>query len=209
MENQYIKIEKTARYITIGNKDLANILIIALHGYGQLATFFSRNFNELDKNYYIIIPEGLHRFYNSGTSGRVGASWMTKEDRLIDIEDNMNFLNKLYESEECHLFKTKILIGFSQGASTGLRWLMHKPSLFQSYISWGSSISDDIEFESIKDVIPDKNFFVIGRKDPYFSDLQKQMVIDQYFDLGFEIIHFEGEHKIDKALLNTILKTFK
>src|SRR5690554_3872961 len=45
----------------------------------------------------------MHRFYRKGTQGRVGASWMTKEARLDDIEDNHKYLDKLAE----HLLKGK------------------------------------------------------------------------------------------------------
>ena len=32
-------------------------------------------------------PEGLSRFYLEGFSGKVGATWMTREDRLNDIDN--------------------------------------------------------------------------------------------------------------------------
>lgn len=209
MKNRTIKIEKTARYTTIGNKEKAKVLIVALHGYGQLSTYFSKHFNTLDERYYIIIPEGLSRFYISGTSGRVGSSWMTKEERLIDIEDNLNYLNKLYVSEECHLFKTKIMIGFSQGASTGFRWLINTPDFFQSFISWGSAIPDDLEFEKMKNVLPPMRFFVLGNNDPYFPEIQKDNVVMQYNQLDFKIITFNGEHKIDIPILKAVLNSIK
>ena len=91
MNIKTITVEKTARYITLGNKEKADVLIVALHGYGQLSAYFSKNFSKLDQRYFIVIPEGLSRFYLSGTCGRVGASWMSKEERLWDIRDNLNY----------------------------------------------------------------------------------------------------------------------
>ena len=42
--------------------------------------------------YTIIAPQGLHKFYLEGTSGRVGASWMTKENREDDIKNYLVYL---------------------------------------------------------------------------------------------------------------------
>ena len=92
-----IKISKTAKYTTYGNPDKASIIIFALHGYGQLVQFFIRKFQVLDaEQYFVVAPEGLHRFYLKGSSGRVGASWMTKEERQSDIEDYINYLDDLF-----------------------------------------------------------------------------------------------------------------
>jgi predicted esterase len=207
INNCKIKIQKTARYISIGNKEKATVFIMALHGYGQLVTFFSRHFEGLDEKYYIIIPEGLHRFYNSGSSGRVGASWMTKEDRLTDISDNLNFLNELYLKENNITFKERILLGFSQGAATAFRWKQNNSGLFSSFISWGSAIPD--EFEELNDgtFFKEKGYFVLGENDPYFKESSK--VIDDYDRRGFTIIKYQGAHKFEKEVLKMVLNDIK
>lgn len=205
----HFKIQKTARYVSIGNKEKATVFILALHGYGQLVTFFSRNFEGLDEKYYIIIPEGLHRFYNSGSSGRVGASWMTKEERLTDIDDNLNFLNDLYIRENSQAFKDRILFGFSQGAATAFRWKMSNPELFSSFISWGSAIPDDFDLNHSKPFLSRKNYFVIGNDDPLFSDTEKDEMLSNYEKIGFTAIYYNGAHKIDTEVLKKVLNRIK
>ncbi|MBK6951958.1 MAG: hypothetical protein IPH24_07885 [Crocinitomicaceae bacterium] len=96
MEHKLV-ISNTARYFSHGNPQAKN-LVVVLHGYGQLASYFIQKFEFLDpENYYVIAPEGLHRFYLNGTSGRVGASWMTKENREDDITNYLLYLNALLE----------------------------------------------------------------------------------------------------------------
>ncbi len=209
MKINNIIVEKTARYITIGNKEKANVLIIALHGYGHLTTFFSEYFKNLDERFYVIIPEGLNRFYISGTTGRVGASWMTKEERLIDIEDNLNYLNKLYRNEECKKFQIKILIGFSQGASTGFRWKIKNPELFEHFISWGSAIPNDLDYNWLKKSLTPNNYFVLGNEDPFFNQADREKVLQEYINLDFNIIKYEGEHKMNSEVLKSILVSIK
>ncbi|MDO7610183.1 MAG: hypothetical protein MUQ68_04950, partial [Crocinitomicaceae bacterium] len=84
---------KTYRYFTLGDKNKSKRLLIVLHGYGQLAKFFLRKFSMCSDSSFVVAPEGPHRFYRKGYSGRVGASWMTKEARDHDIKDNIIWLN--------------------------------------------------------------------------------------------------------------------
>ncbi len=126
-----IKTEKTAKIAVKGNLDSNKIksVIIALHGYGQLAEYFIRNFNFLDENNFIVIvPEALNRFYLNGFSGNVGASWMTKIQREDEINDQVTYLNniiQLYKNETWFKSSKKIVFGFSQGTAAAVRWLVN------------------------------------------------------------------------------------
>ncbi len=88
-----IVLQKHFRYHLSENYSSKRKLLIALHGYGQLAQYFAKKFDQLPKEYALLVPEGMHRFYLDGNSGRVGASWMTKEGREMDIDDNLHNLN--------------------------------------------------------------------------------------------------------------------
>lgn len=204
MEHQ-ITISKTARYYSYGNPETADNIWIVLHGYSQLAKFFIRKFHGLDpeKN-YIIAPEGFHRFYRNGTSGRVGATWMTKEARLDDISDNIDYLNQLAEKvlEEGN-FKRRILLGFSQGGATASRW--HNLGNFhaQHFILWGSVYAEDIKFDEDKPgLFQSDNYFVVGREDVYFKERLGE-VIDYLNDQEFitNITLYDGGHDIDEDTL--------
>lgn len=209
MEHQF-KIEKTTRYFTHGNPKTANNIWIVLHGYGQLPYYFIRKFESLDpKENFVIAPEGMHRFYLEGTSGRVGASWMTKEARLDDIEDNIKYLDSLAN----HLmnnrnYEKKILLGFSQGGATATRW--HESGNFKAdvFVLWASVFPPDLDFDPKQSsLMKSKNFFVLGKNDPYFKGKEselKKLFMSQKFN--FEIVDFDGKHDITKEPLNEILK---
>ena len=98
-------LQKHFRYYLSENYSHKKKLLIALHGYGQLAQYFAKKFDQLPEDYALLVPEGMHRFYLQGSSGRVGASWMTKDGREFDIEDNLNYLNQLLSHVmENHVF---------------------------------------------------------------------------------------------------------
>src|SRR5689334_7771778 len=104
MRQQEITFNFKARYYKLGEINSSTKAIwFVLHGYGQLAQYFLRKFRILEKyNICVIAPEGLSRFYlenitspSGRNSDRVGATWMTKENRLMDIEHYIQYLNTI------------------------------------------------------------------------------------------------------------------
>ncbi|HLW30221.1 MAG TPA: hypothetical protein VKX29_05125 [Brumimicrobium sp.] len=209
MEEKLI-ISKTVRYFTHGNKDTADNIWIVLHGYSQLPEFFIRKFKALDpaKN-FVVAPEGMHRFYREGTSGRVGASWMTKEARLDDIADNHKYLNQLADKLlQNKKYKQRFLLGFSQGGATASRW--HNSGNFNAhnFILWASIFPEDISIEEGKSgMMHSNNYFVVGKYDSYFKGKFEE--VQSYFNAQIfetKIKNFEGGHDIETATLQEIAK---
>lgn len=203
----YVKIEKNARYFSKGEPQAEKLLIV-LHGYGQLASYFINKFSDIDGSWYIVAPEGLHRFYKEGYAGRVGASWMTKEDRQKDIEDNMEWLKQLVT----HLttennYREIVILGFSQGASTATRFFYSGQQKIDRLIIWASVFPADIEVNELfqKNELNKKNSFVIGTKDEFFTDEQRLETISFFDKLNYKTVTFEGSHQIDTRTLNNIL----
>lgn len=203
-----LTIQKTAKFVTFGDANKADTVIFVLHGYGQLADFFIRKFNVLDnKKYFVVAPEGLHRFYLKGSSGRVGASWMTKERRDHDINDYINYLNKLWLqlSNEFN-FNNRILLGFSQGGATASRWHCLGDFKADTFILWAAIFPPDMVKDYCDKFNTSKNYFVFGNEDEYYNENQvgeHYLKLKQQFD--FELIKFEGKHNIcSKTLLNLL-----
>src|SRR5579862_113588 len=126
IQENHITVQKTARYYTLGEMDGNTKQVwIVLHGFRQNAAGFLQDFQPLLKpGIFFIAPEGLNRFYLDGYAGKVGATWMTKEDRLNEIKDYIHYLDSLYRHFNLVSFKGVITaLGFSQGASTLTRWV--------------------------------------------------------------------------------------
>jgi predicted esterase len=204
-----LQSEKTFRYFTQGNILNAKKLIYVLHGYGQLAEFFLRNFKELDSDYYVVAPEGMHRFYLHGNSGRVGASWMTKEARDQDIHDTLQWLNKLDHKicAQTTTFEHKIILGFSQGGATAARWNSVGKIKANTFISWASVFPPDLD-NTISDRLKGKqhNYFILGKDDEYFTDDERENILEYYKQKNFKTIVFEGKHVINMDALKIVLK---
>lgn len=179
-------------------------IILALHGYGQLAQYFYRKFNSLTNDYGLVIPEGPHRFYLEGSSGRVGASWMTKEWREQDISENTRYLLQITAEIRSNNPTAQLtLLGFSQGGATAARLYQADPALFSQLILWASVFPPDIAMQQFPQ--GNKMDFVIGSNDPYFAAESKAKIQEEYLALGFDIHTFEGVHDLDLQTLLALL----
>jgi len=208
MEQHFIPVNKKARYITLGNSSAKKILVV-LHGYGQLTEFFIKKFEALiDNDYLIVAPEGLHRFYLKGSSGRVGASWMTKELRELDIEENNHYLTQLLNVLVQQNPEIEIsILGFSQGGATAARWIACKQmdaflrkGNIKHFVLWASVFPPDLNNDDF--TLPTiQKTFVIGKEDEFYNAENQLQIIDFYKKLNFSIIHFDGKHDIEQKSL--------
>lgn len=207
-----LSISKTARIASHGNAALAKKAILSLHGYGQLVPYFIRKFQTLHQDeVFIVAPEGLHRFYLNGTSGRVGASWMTKEARENDICDNIVYLDEVYRTFILpHFFEEIIVLGFSQGVATAARWIQKTDYRIDTFIQWAGVFPPDLEIHAEnKKFNSMRHCYVVGESDPYFNNNQSneynQVLWLKNNALNAEILSFKGKHDIDLSTLQKIL----
>lgn len=199
------KASKTYRFFSIPSENNSKNLLVALHGYGQLAAFFIKKFNACSYDYTILAPEGPHRFYKNGYSGRVGASWMTKEAREDDIKDNINWLTEwLTDHLKENTYDKIILLGFSQGGATAARWYYNDPGQFDQLILWASVFPPDISKPKIK--LPNNNFYVVGKNDEFINYEMRLNEVKFYQNIGFDTLIYDGNHDIDPFVLQQILK---
>ncbi len=202
---QSIKVNKAFRYVETGLSEAHQPLLVVLHGYGQLVAFFSKKFHVLESNYRLVFPEGTHRFYLNGTSGRVGASWMTKEWREQDIQENNAALETLLDHlVETHQPSSITVLGFSQGLATAMRWISETKHPIDHFVSWAGVIPPDLTLTSNWEHIAKKTA-VLGTNDQFFNDEQAEEFIANYRDIGFECLTFEGNHDLHPETLKTIL----
>jgi len=203
-----ISVERSFRYAMTEATQHTKTLVYLLHGYGQLATYFIRKTEGISRETTTFVaPEGMHRFYLQGTAGRVGASWMTKEAREIDIHENTLALDQLHEKLLKRLQPERIIvIGFSQGGATAARWIINGKIEVDTFVSWASVFPPDLTFPDDQlSMKTKKRYFVVGNADPYFDEATVEMATIAYEQLGFEVLRFEGNHDLDKQLIEQLI----
>lgn len=209
MQN-YLEVNIKASYYTHNKltKDTKRVWLV-FHGYGQLAEFFIKKFEGLDpEENFIVAPQGLSKYYLNGVYGRVGASWMTKEDRLTEIDNQYAYIDAVLKEIGDISAKQLIYFGFSQGTATMGRYASHAKIPFEKMIIWAGTFPpdtnpDDWGYLTGKEEI----HYYTSREDIYFKeemiDNQNQVVKEA---LGREpqLHWYEGGHKVIPGLLHEI-----
>jgi predicted esterase len=210
----HIETKRTARYFTMGNLGAPTKHIwLVLHGYGQLAEYFLRNFKNISNpENYIIAPEALSRFYINESTGRIGATWMTKEDREHEIEDYLVYLDGIVNSltipKDCKIH----VLGFSQGAATASRWALHTQLPVNTLVCWAGFFPPDMQWNSPRYMSNElKTYLLYGTNDEYVDDQLKKEIEKLISTLPKKpnIIIFEGKHEIVEPTLYTLYRTIE
>jgi predicted esterase len=206
----HITVTKTARFYTLGemNESTQQVWIV-IHGFRQSAKSFLAEFEPLANGSTLLIaPEGLNRFYLDKQGTEVGATWMTREDRLNEIKDYINYLDTLYTNFDLNNFKGIITaLGFSQGASTLTRWLDVTQNRIDRAIVYGGEVAPELlplkESSGLKRT---RNYFVCGTRDKFITPERLALAKPALASLNFTEIFFEGGHEINtdsiKPLIN-------
>ncbi len=207
---RHLTVARTARYHQLGTLSAATRHVwFVCHGYGQLAEYFIRHFAFLadsNPNTVVIAPEGLSRFYLSGNGGRVGASWMTRDDRLHEIQDHVNFLNQLAQAvlAECPPTVQVTVLGFSQGTATVGRWLAQTWLRPARLILWAGSFPEDIAPTVAQSFLSSLTLtLVVGTEDEYVSPekVAQQQALLQRLGGTPTLITFPGKHELNRTVL--------
>ena len=217
VREHHLPVTRTARWFALGPASGApRQLWIVCHGYGQLAARFLRHFEVIDDGTRVIVaPEGLSRFYlgeseGSHVNARVGATWMTREDRLSEIDDYIGYLDALAEqlARDYDLAATKVIaLGFSQGVATVCRWVERGRARVDALVLWAGSVPPDLDLarpaHPLRALRP---ILVLGSDDAYATpatvEAHHRLLNEK--GIAFEAIPFAGGHRLDYDTLRAI-----
>lgn len=210
MEEHHIRVQRTARYHALGHVATARAIWIVLHGYGQLARYFLNKFDGLQDELLIVAPEGLSRFYLDEAHQRVGATWMTREDREEEIADQCTYLDALVD----HVRGTRAIpvhvLGFSQGVATACRWSLKGRTQLERLVLWAGTIPPEPTYKELNAGwagIPID--LVLGSTDPFADDkeFQAQMARLDAAGIPYKAHRFNGGHIVEPVLLGRLLRS--
>ncbi len=209
----HLTVQRTARYYTLGKltERTKNVWFV-LHGYGQLAQYFIRRFDVVQNDETLIVaPEALSRLYLNGEYSKIGASWITREDRDNEARDYVTYLNQLYDKvlrDHNPSQLTVTLMGFSQGAATACRWLANGHIPANRLMLWAGFFP-----KGIADVIAPSTLtnlrveYVYGEQDEYIAQMPDPAAYLQQIQNDvphLTIIPFDGGHTVERAVLQAV-----
>jgi predicted esterase len=215
----HLTVKRTARYCTLGDvSDSAADIWFVCHGFAQLARPFVEEFRGITRRGRLIVaPEALNRFYlnreggRAGASARVGATWMTREDRLAEIDDYVRYLDELYREivggrRESDIRVTAL--GFSQGTATVARWLAHGSSRIDRVILWAGLLPPDVDpAGAARSRLASVDLhLVLGKTDDMLDAAQIRAQRDALERAGVRhsVLEFDGGHRMDRETLERL-----
>ena len=209
-QNFHIKVQKTARYWVSGSTGQSvHTVVFVLHGYGMAALTCLEDFSGLMTEHVLLVaPEGLSRFYRKGFDGDVVASWMTREDRMYEIEDQAGYLDNLLAtvlSELAPQAKRVVVVGYSQGVATGSRWIHRRmgKGISDFVIYAGTMAPETLSSEwpagvKVLQVSSDTDEFISS------SDFHEQFSKLQAANASVRQLTYQGKHVIDPVAVSGI-----
>ena len=224
MTTHTIAAVKTARYVVLGPEDgPVDEVWVACHGYGQLATYFGRHLRAVERpGRLVVVPEALNRFYvsrgDTRTADRVGASWMTREERETDIADILRYLDDVFVAAcaraDADPRRVPLVgFGFSQGAATVARWLAWSPLVgarerrAERLVLWGGALPHDFDLDAPAPWLHQTEVVLVaGDRDPLATPAR---VIQQERALAaagvpYRTVSFAGEHRLNDRVLREL-----
>jgi predicted esterase len=219
MNEHRITTRRSARYYTLGLEGLsAREVWFACHGYGQLAGRFLEKLRVLDDGSRVLVaPEGLSRFYlsESPAERRVGACWMTREDRLAEIDDYVQYLDAVYAAVFARVDRGAVTVhalGYSQGAATVSRWAATGTARVDRVVLWGGELPPDLDLSkepAAGRLRAGRLTFVYGRSDEFITpkvvETTKQRLMQH--GIPYRELPFDGGHELSPSVLADLAAT--
>jgi predicted esterase len=213
----HLTVKRTARYCTLGDASaaVADVWMVC-HGFAQLARTFVEEFRAIARPERLIVaPEALNRFYlnrdggRAGASARVGASWMTREDRLAEIDDYVRYLDDLYRevvAAQAPGRKVRLTaLGYSQGTATVARWLVHGTAPIDRVILWAGLLPPEIDpAGAARAKLASTDLcLVVGARDEMLTaeQVQAERSVLERAGVPCRFVEFEGGHRMDRSVL--------
>jgi len=207
----HLLVPRTARYLTQGEIEGAAEIWFLIHGYSMLAGSFLRWFEPAARpGRLLVAPEALSRaYFEEKGVRRVGASWMTKEDREVEIEDYVRYLDALAQQVqrgtggeprmEVH--------AFSQGTATACRWVAFGQTRVDRLVLWSGAVPPDLPLDRYGAALTRAGLtMAIGTQDQYIhqQDIDREQARLAAAGLLPVVHRFAGGHRVDAALLRTL-----
>lgn len=197
-----LDVSRSARVYSLGG-EAAREAWVVLHGYGQLAARFLARLGGLATPARLVVaPEALSRFYLDAGTGRVGASWMTKEDREREIEGYLAYLDTVREELLPGLPLT--VLGFSQGVATASRWAAASRPSPVRLVCWGGLVPEEIAAARLAQT---RLTYVVGEKEEWAPApaVEAQAASFRSGGVTADVVGFDGGHEIRSDVVARLL----
>jgi predicted esterase len=209
LEDKEISYTTTNSYSTLNRlTDSTKNVWFVCHGMGYLSRYFIRYFEGLDDaDNFIIAPQAQSKYYIPPKFKHVGASWLTKENTLKETENVMRNFDAILEAENISKTMNLIILGYSQGVSVAMRYIVKRKLQCAQLILHSGGIPKELNAEDFS-FLDAKVSMIYGTQDEYLNDeriASETKRVQELFENKAIILPFEGKHVVNVELINTLV----
>jgi predicted esterase len=207
----HLTVPRTARYLTLGEVEGAEEIWFLLHGYSMLASGFLTWFEPaIRAGRLLVAPEALSRaYFTEKGMRRVGASWMTKEDREAEIEDYVRYLDLVADRLVSGVSdRPRVEVhGFSQGTATACRWIAYGRHRVDRLALWAGGVPPDLDVTRFRSSLGAAPLLLLhGRRDRIMDEAKLGTETARLREHGvpFELRRFDAGHRVAAEVLREL-----
>jgi predicted esterase len=174
-------------------------VIVAFHGYGQSAETILADLHDVSgvDAWTVVSVQALHRFYARGDQAVI-ASWMTRQDRVQAIADNVAYVDRAIDAALQAQSPVNgpqppiVCVGFSQGAAMAYRTAVLGRRKSAAVIALGGDVPPDIDLTRAPPVL-----IGVGARDTWYPVEQVRADTARLEAAGVlhEVVTFAGGHE--------------
>lgn len=179
---------------------------LVFHGMGYLSRYFIQYFSQLDATEnFIIAPQAPSKYYQGKNFKHVGASWLTRENTLLETENVLAYIDQIFETEKISEASKLIVLGYSQGVSIATRWLASRKINCEHLVLHSGGIPKELTQESFEYMSASTPVtYLYGANDQYINEAritEEELKGNNLFGKRLNIRVFEGVHEVNKEFL--------
>ncbi|MDT0677406.1 alpha/beta hydrolase [Autumnicola musiva] len=179
---------------------------VVCHGIGYLSRYFLRHFQHLNaEENYIIAPQAHSKYYLNNQYKHVGASWLTKENTQLEVENVLNYLDEVYKVEKLADAPNLIILGYSQGVSVATRWVAKRKIKCDTLIMHSGKLPQELKTEDFSFLKDTQFSFIYGKNDEYLKSRiieVEEKRLHELFPQDLKILSFDGKHEVNPELIS-------
>lgn len=178
------------------------------HGMGYLSKYFIKYFKGLNPTEnYIIAPQAQSKYYSTPKFKHIGASWLTRENTLVETENIMTYFDAIFKREQIPSDKRLIVLGYSQGVSVAMRYVAKRKIQCAQLVLHSGGIPKELTKEDFA-FYTGTIKLIYGTKDEYLNDermLEEHNKANNLFGNQLEVITFDGVHEVNTKLIQQLI----
>jgi len=179
------------------------------HGMGYLSRYFLKYFKGLNpEENYIIAPQAPSKYYIQPKM-HVGANWLTRDETKVGMQNILYYFDAIFETEAIPEDKNLIILGYSQGVSVAMRYMVFRKLQCSQLILHSGGIPKEIiatDFEYLNSSTSVK--LIYGTSDEYLNEERIKSESDRAIELfgsKVQFLPFDGTHVVNVDLINDLV----